>query len=578
MKSIFYRLLMKLWLGLCRPEHKLFTKSLDSVSATQRQVLQDILRRNKGSEYGRRYELNGSMTPAEYQKAAPLTVYEDYTEQMALITAVRSGILTSEAVIMLEPSSGSTAPSKLIPYTQALKGDFRKGINPWLYDLYSNCPGLSCGKAYWSVTPPTDIREKTSGGIPIGFEEDTQYFGKLEKYLMDQIFAVPGAVKGISSTPAFHYVTLLFLLKEPALTLISVWNPTFLILLLKPLIPLKDMLLKNLEEGRITAPDFIEPKLLRRLEKELGSNPRRARTLNAVFLKAVPAGSTCYEQIWPQLKLISCWTDGNAKMFIPQLRGLFPNVQLQGKGLLATEAFVSLPFYGDTGALLSLRSHFFEFEKLTRDWQPTGEIRLAHELENGGLYTVVVTTSGGLYRYRLQDVVKVVGYRGECPRFKFMGKGANVSDLCGEKLSEIHVQACIEAGLKTLGIKAAFSMVSPEVASSEQGYVLFLELLPDNPVPETLLRHLAEDVELKLRENFHYNYCRDLGQLWKLKLFLISGEGMETYIRQCMGQGQKEGNIKPAALHKKIGWAGLFQGTYLRNESNKRSVESEGLS
>ena len=47
--------------------------------------------------------------------------------------------------------------------------------------------------------------------------------------------------------------------------------------------------------------------------------------------------------IWPGLALISCWTDAAAGQFLPQLRELFPAIEIQPKGLLATEAFVSFP-------------------------------------------------------------------------------------------------------------------------------------------------------------------------------------------------------------------------------------------
>ena len=54
------------------------------------------------------------------------------------------------------------------------------------------------------------------------------------------------------------------------------------------------------------------------------------------------------------------------------------------KGLIATEGIVTIPFEGHHP--LAIRSHFFEF--LDRNDQP----KLAHELEAGSEYTVVLTT------------------------------------------------------------------------------------------------------------------------------------------------------------------------------------------
>jgi GH3 auxin-responsive promoter len=59
--------------------------------------------------------------------------------------------------------------------------------------------------------------------------------------------------------------------------------------------------------------------------------------------------------------------------------------------LISTESFVSLPLTGQKGAVLSLRSHFLEF--VPRDSK--GETLLAHELGEGGRYSLAVTTGGG---------------------------------------------------------------------------------------------------------------------------------------------------------------------------------------
>lgn len=47
------------------------------------------------------------------------------------------------------------------------------------------------------------------------------------------------------------------------------------------------------------------------------------------------------------------------------------------------------------------------------------QTRLPEDLELDFLYELVVTTRGGLYRYRMGDVVKVVRYHNKCPVFEF---------------------------------------------------------------------------------------------------------------------------------------------------------------
>ena len=70
-------------------------------------------------------------------------------------------------------------------------------------------------------------------------------------------------------------------------------------------------------------------------------------------------------------------------------------------------AIVTIPFAGRHP--LAIGSHFFEFI------DANGCARLAHQLERGVDYTVVVTTGGGLYRYRLADRVSVDGWCAATP-------------------------------------------------------------------------------------------------------------------------------------------------------------------
>src|SRR5207253_83294 len=97
--------------------------------------------------------------------------------------------------------------------------------------------------------------------------------------------------------------------------------------------------------------------------------------------------------LWPRLALISCWSDGHAQRAIAAMRTRFPRVELQGKGLLATEGVVSFPLLDAGGSIAAVTSHFLEFV------EPNGsDARGVEELETGRTYEVLLTTSGGLYR------------------------------------------------------------------------------------------------------------------------------------------------------------------------------------
>ena len=215
--------------------------------------------------------------------------------------------------------------------------------------------------------------------------------------------------------------------------------------------------------------------------------------------------------------------------------------------MLATEAFVSFPIAGQEGAALSVNSHFFEFI------DSQGELLLAHQLERGQFYRVVVTTGGGFYRYQLHDVVEVVGFWKQLPLLRFAGKSDHISDWFGEKLEERFVSAVLKKVFLAHQIEPAFAMLVPDNHPIGFRYVLFLE---SRSHTDHLL--LAREIDAELRANFHYEYCRKLGQLGEVEIVPVSG-GVEIYLRACEKRGQKLGNVKPAVLQATAGWRTDFE-------------------
>ena len=512
-----------LWVASCYPAWRRFQQAAQTVHQTQAALLAGYLRGNQNTEYGQRYGFSAIHSAAEYQRRVPLTRYDDYAADIARIGTGQPAVLTSAPVRMFELSSGSSAASKLIPYTAALKAEFQRGLAPWIYDLYTHMPDLQRGSAYWSITPLTQGKRFTPGGIPIGFEADSAYLGPLGRWLVESVLAVPDSIKLATSMDDFRYQTLFHLLRQPDLRLISVWNPTFLKLLLESLPACWDALLTDIGQGKV--------------EQGIQPNPARAAALRA-------ASPLEPESLWPALRLISCWCDGPSAPYARQLQALFPNVILQGKGLLATEAFVSFPLVGVDGAVLAVHSHFFEF--ITE----SGAALLAHQVEPGQTYSVVVTTGGGLYRYQLHDVVEVVGHWHQIPCIRFISKADHISDWFGEKLDERFVAGALAKVFAAHQLAPAFAMLAPEEGGGFH-YRLYIE---NAGIPAVL----ASALDAALSANFHYDYCRKLGQIGPVQVSTVQN-GAQAYLNACRARGQKLGNIKPGTLQKTSGWADSFE-------------------
>ncbi|MFP5502090.1 MAG: GH3 auxin-responsive promoter family protein [Candidatus Sericytochromatia bacterium] len=518
-----------------------FRSLLAQPRRAQEAALTRILEANRGACYGRTHGFPHLKTVADFQSHVPIVDYDDLQPWIERIWQGEQNVLTEAPVLMLEKTSGSTAPAKYIPYTEPLRAEFGAATAAWLFDMVARRPALWGASAYWSMSPAGRDRETTPGGAPIGFSDDTEYFGPLARWVLSRTLRVPGLVSRIASLDANRYVTLRLLLDQDDLGLISVWNPSFLTLLMGQLEAVGDRLVKDLAAGTLTAP--LPPALHALLSRGLRPQPQRARWLRALLARSTPALGTDF---FPHLRLISCWTDAGAARTLPALEALFPGVELQGKGLLATEGVVTFPLTGHPGGVLALDSHFYEF--LPEDGLVP---RLADELELGRAYEVVITTGGGLYRYNMHDLVRVVGFHQATPLLEFIGKADKTSDMVGEKLNERHVAEVLARSLGALGLPPRFAMLAPEWGAPPR-YALLLEA-PELDLPG--LHRLVASVEAGLRENPHYAYARDLGQLGPL-LGLHTPPGADAiYLEACTELGQRAGDVKATALHLSPGWA-----------------------
>jgi hypothetical protein len=420
--------------------------------------------------------------------------------------------------------------------------------------LFRHRPAVRRGRAYWSISPAFGPPRRSPGGIPIGFAADAAYLGRLEQLALQKLLVVPLAVARLPDLRAFRYCTLLFLLAAADLTLVSVWNPTFLTALLAPLDEWRDRLCFDLRRGSVTPPGSVAAELTRPLLGWLRPDPARAAHLARVLAAPGPPADRL-RQVWPKLALISCWTDAAAGQYLPQLRELFPHPEIQPKGLLSTEAFVSFPLPATPGAALAVRSHFFEFEPVEgAQWAPC---RLAHQLDRGGRYRVVVTTGGGLYRYQLRDEVEVEGFARRCPLLRFLGKSDLVSDLVGEKLAEPHVRAVLDRLPAFRKLCPGFALLVP-VAARPPRYRLYLQG-PAGTTPS--LVELRAELQQGLEENPYYRHAVAVGQLAPVEVALLDPAGesaWQLYAQRRVAAGQKCGDIKPAVLDRRPGWPAIF--------------------
>ncbi|MCK5687357.1 GH3 auxin-responsive promoter family protein, partial [bacterium] len=235
---------------------------------TQLGILKRLIELNLNTDFGEEYSFKNIRCYRDFCEKVPETDYEFLKKYISLISSGRNNVLTSDTVLLFEPSSGTTTDSKLIPYTTSLKNEFQRGIYPWIADMYFKNPGLLSGKSYWSISPVIK-KESSESGITIGFEDDSEYFSPLMRFFLRRIFAVPDIVRNCSDLKVFKYTTLLFLLRTKNLCFISIWSPTFLLSLLKPVSEWYKALVHDIRFGTFSPPCNVEPSFKKGIKKYL---------------------------------------------------------------------------------------------------------------------------------------------------------------------------------------------------------------------------------------------------------------------------------------------------------------------
>ena len=546
----------------CLPEtFRFFLKSINP-RKTQLGILKRLIELNLNTDFGEEYSFKNIRCYRDFCEKVPETDYEFLKKYISLISSGRNNVLTSDTVLLFEPSSGTTTDSKLIPYTTSLKNEFQRGIYPWIADMYFKNPGLLSGKSYWSISPVIK-KESSESGITIGFEDDSEYFSPLMRFFLRRIFAVPDIVRNCSDLKVFKYTTLLFLLRTKNLCFISIWSPTFLLSLLKPVSEWYKALVHDIRFGTFSPPCNVEPSFKKGIKKYLYRDKKRAKELLSHFNKKE---GYSFSDIWPKLDLISVWMDASARFSLDELFRKFPGIKFQAKGLLATEGIISIPFY-DGKCVLAINSHFLEFVEVDVS-KKSSEccVVLCDQLQIGKRYSILLTTGGGLYRYRIRDIIEIKGFVNKLPVVEFVGKEGNVSDMVGEKLDSIFVEYIIDSILKKYELDAEFVLVSPEKSDDHFSYTVFIKCCT---MEGALFDMIAEEIDQKFCSNIHYSYARKIGQLGEVRFFLLEDPvPMDIYIEHFNAKNMKAGDIKPLLLSVKPGWLTRFSGKLLKSKCN----------
>ncbi|MBQ7271999.1 MAG: GH3 auxin-responsive promoter family protein [Bacteroidales bacterium] len=220
------------------------------------------------------------------------------------------------------------------------------------------------------------------------------------------------------------------------------------------------------------------------------------------------AGVKSAEELWPNMELFA----HGGMSLVPyrhKLEALFPSGKLHLiENYNASEGFFGIQTDMQDPAMTLMLDYgnFYEFVPMKVYGKPEQYAVPVWETEIGTDYAILVSTSSGLWRYDMGDVVRFTGRKPY--RFVIVGRTHQNISLWGEDLSVQQAEKAMEAACKKCGAKVKEFTVAPVFLQDKTsgGYHQWLVEFTEEPAD---IEAFADTLDTLLQEeDFDYEHFR----------------------------------------------------------------------
>lgn len=555
-----------------------FDRATRQARLFQERLLLSLLRRNRESDFGREHGFRRIHDLHTFQSQVPIRDYEALSPYFKAVYAGRAAALfgPGERILMFALTSGTTSEPKRIPITSRFIKSYRRGWNLFGCRALSDHPEAVL-RPILQVASPMD-EEVSPAGLPCG--AISGMLAATQKRLVRRYFAAPAACAAIRDPELRYYAILRFALAKDVAFVVTA-SPATPLKLAEMATRHAEALIRDIHDGMLTSPEGLpeyacSPGLQRApTGSSPSSNGKKKHPGGRLFQSLVPSPETAKRlarllndtgalkpaEVW-RLSFLANWTGGTLGLYLRDFPRYFGAAPVREIGLLATEGRVTVGLgTGGPEGVLDVPGAFFEFIPEGDE----GRTLLADELEAGAAYRVVMSNDAGLYRYDLGDYVRVTGFWNQAPTLEFLHRGAHVSSLSGEKLTERQVVEAVESAFKEWrGPSCEPPRCVPELAPVSNSPVPLFILSPvwshppyyrffvemgaaqgaNHQKPVVPLGRLAEKLDEELGGlNVEYASKRRSGRLGPVRLEPLpagSLEARDSRLRQATGRGHEQ--------------------------------------
>ena len=516
-----------------------FDKQTQNCKVVNEEVLFKILKTNCKSEIGIKCDFNGIKDVEDFKRQVPLSEYEYYEYYINRMADGQKNILISEDVEYFGHTSGTTGKQKLIPSTKSGRKVASKYMallsNKICYDNFKENWNYGKGLMIADIVMTT----YTEAGVPICSATSGGMNGI--KYILPYLYTSPIEVMKIKDKESALYLHLLFGLRETKLLYISGVFISNILDLFRVLENKHKDLVKDIRKGRISSYLNIDEDTRRNLNKLISPSASRADELECEFKKGFKG---IIRRVWPKVTYIATVTGANFSIYNDKVNYYTDSLPIYSPVYAATEAMIGInPYVNKIRYVIIPDTAFYEFIPIGKEEYKIKQTLCLDEVKIGEKYEIVVTNYAGLYRYRIGDVIKVVGFYNNCPEVEFLYRKNQVLNMVSEKTNEEHLTNSIRNTIEKLNLNLVDYTTMPDNSISPGRYIFYFEL--KDKLPNSRVKLLEETLDSEIRKsNLAYDRARNNKRLDMTKVIFLSSNTFNLIKESLLNKGISKNQIK----------------------------------
>lgn len=528
---------------------KRFEAATRDPHGVQMTLLRSLMQKNAHTEYGKRFGFESIRTVADYRNQVPVITYEDIKKDMTRVVNGEKNIFTAEAPVMFAQTSGTTGDPKFIPVTPSSQGSAHKDqMRTWMWHAKRAHPDIFDGKVISLVSPA--VEGYAPCGLPFGSTSGHIY--KNMPGIIRRAYSIPYEVFEIQDYQAKYY-TIMRISLEHDIRFVATANPSSILKMCEKADEYSETLITDIRDGVLSKNFDVEAGIRKHVAPMFRPAPKRAAELEAC--RARRKGSLLPGDYWPRVSLIGCWKGGTVGHYLDKFGDWFNpdggTTPVRDWGYLSSEARGSIPL-SDEGSkgVLTVATNFYEFAEVDSvaafpDDPASWSFVTVDEVENGKEYYIIMSTVDGLYRYDINDVIRVVDRYNETPQIEFVRKGRGVTNLTGEKVSVNQIIETFRRSCEATGAIADHFKAEADMENSR--YVFRVEF--GNRVDESTQKNFLRALDDNLKSvNLEYKAKRDSQRLQNPVLHVMREGWYERGRRKQIETGKRAFQAKTELL------------------------------